>query len=64
MAKCKICNVELELDDALDAYNAAMVMAADFDRNGVINANDAASISNASLGLSEIDQVEGKVNDL
>ena len=51
-------------DETSSDYCAYRVMAADFDKNGVIMPADAASISNATLGLSEIDQVEGKVIDL
>jgi hypothetical protein len=51
-------------DNMSDEYCAYMVMAADFDKNGVITEADSANICNVTLGLYEIDQVNRKVIEL
>ena len=51
-------------DDMSDDYLPCRVMAADFDKNGVVQSADASNLSNVTLGLSEIDQVNGEIINL
>ena len=48
-------------DEYSDNYTEYMLIAADFDKNGVIKAADTANIENTALGITIIDQTDGSV---